>query len=240
MGHQGSEGKTVTGIEIGAVNETIMAATRKGWVEWAESKQFCQITNGLNGKTIIKLYRCVIQPKVFYGLSAWNTENLGKTSELQNTVLHTVTGGYSKPAVRNLELLTGVKLVDIQIQILTIKRLSKVLSTNDSMKKYILEIADTNQKVRRNLKILKCFLAWKFNSRTNRNIDINEFIAYILTYNQAGQGHFVTSHLGDNMASVAWATKVSTKWVDQIDRITIFKEISMFVVWLGRFAPLAK
>ena len=26
-----------------------------------------------------------------------------------------------------------------------------------------------------------------------------------------GQGHFVTSHLGDNMASVPWATKVSTK-----------------------------
>ena len=35
-----------------------------------------------------------------------------------------------------------------------------------------------------------------------------------------GQGHFVTSHLGDNMASVTWATKVSTKWVDQIDQLT--------------------
>ena len=56
-----------------------------------------------------------------------------------------------------------------------------------------------------------------------------------------GQGHFVTSHLGDNMASVTWATKVSTKWVDQIDQLTdIFKEGIIFVVWLGRFAPLAK
>ena len=56
-----------------------------------------------------------------------------------------------------------------------------------------------------------------------------------------GRGHFVTSHLGDNMASVTWATKVSTKWVDQIDQLTdIFKEVSIFVVWLGRFAPFAK
>ena len=35
-----------------------------------------------------------------------------------------------------------------------------------------------------------------------------------------GQGHFVTSHLGENMASITWATKVSTKWVDQIDQLT--------------------
>ena len=56
-----------------------------------------------------------------------------------------------------------------------------------------------------------------------------------------GQGHFVTSHSGDNMASVTWATKVSTKWVDQIDQLTdIFEEVSIFVVWLGRFAPFAK
>ena len=56
-----------------------------------------------------------------------------------------------------------------------------------------------------------------------------------------GQGHFVTSHLGDNMASVTLATKVSTKWVDQIDQLTdLFKEFSIFVVWLGRFAPFAK
>ena len=176
---------TVTGIEIGAVNETIMTASRNDWAEWAKHKQFCQITNGLNCKTIIKLYRCVIQPKVFYGLPAWNTENLSKISDLQNTVLHTATGGYSKPAVRNLELMTGVKPVDIQVQILTIKFLSKVLSTNDYMKKYILENADTNPKVIRDLKMLKCFLAWKFNSRTNRNIDINDLTAYSLTYNQA-------------------------------------------------------
>ena len=57
----------------------------------------------------------------------------------------------------------------------------------------------------------------------------------------AGQGHFVTSHLGNNMASVTWATKVSTKWVDEGDQLTdIFKEVSLFVVWLGRFAPFAK
>ena len=56
-----------------------------------------------------------------------------------------------------------------------------------------------------------------------------------------GQGHFVTSHLGDNMASVTWATKVLTKWVDQIDQLTdIFRGVSIFVLWLGRFAPLAK
>ena len=53
------------------------------------------------------------------------------------------------------------------------------------MKKYTLENADTNQKVRRDLKIFKCLLAWKINSRTNRNIDINELTAYTFTYNQA-------------------------------------------------------
>ena len=58
---------------------------------------------------------------------------------------------------------------------------------------------------------------------------------------QKGQGHFVNSHLGMNMASVTWATKVLTKWVDQIDELTdIFEEVSIFVVWLGRFAPFAK
>ena len=176
---------TVTGIEIGAVNETIMTATRKGWAEWAKLKHFCHITNGLNCKTIIKLYRCVIQPRVSHGLPAWNTENLSKISDLPNTVLHTATGGYSKQAVRNLELMTGVKPVDVQVQILTIKFLSKVLSTNDYMKKYILENADINPKIKRDLKMLKCFLAWKFNSRTNRNIDINDLTAYTLTYNQA-------------------------------------------------------
>ena len=47
-----------------------------------------------------------------------------------------------------------------------------------------------------------------------------------------GQKHF--SKLGDNMASVTWATKVSTNWVDQIDQLTdIFEEDSIFVVWLG-------
>ena len=43
------------------------------------------------------------------------------------------------------------------------------------------------------------------------------------------------------MASVTWATKVSTKWVDQFDQLTdIFEEVSTFVEWLGRFAPFAK
>ena len=55
-----------------------------------------------------------------------------------------------------------------------------------------------------------------------------------------GQGHFVTSHLGDNMASVTWATKVSTKWVDQIDQLTdIFKEVSIFVVRLRSLRQVA-
>ena len=55
------------------------------------------------------------------------------------------------------------------------------------------------------------------------------------------QGHFVTSHLGDNMVSVTWATKMSTKWVDLFDELTdIVKEVSLFVLWLGRFAPFAK
>ena len=39
-------------------------------------------------------------------------------------------------------------------------------------------------KVIRDVKILKCFLAWKFNSRTNRTININEMTAYTLTYNR--------------------------------------------------------
>ena len=39
------------------------------------------------------------------------------------------------------------------------------------------------------------------------------------------------------MASVTWATKVSTKWVDQIDQLPdIFEEVDIFVVWLGRVA----
>ena len=43
------------------------------------------------------------------------------------------------------------------------------------------------------------------------------------------------------MASVTWATKVSTKWANQIDQLTdIFKEVILFVVLLGRFAPFAK
>ena len=49
----------------------------------------------------------------------------------------------------------GVKPVDIQIQILIIKFLSKVLSTKKYMKKHILENADTNPKIRRDIKILK-------------------------------------------------------------------------------------
>ena len=57
----------------------------------------------------------------------------------------------------------------------------------------------------------------------------------------AGQGHLVTSHFSDSMASVTWATKVSTKYVDQIDQIIdIIKEVSIFAVWLGRFALFAK
>ena len=56
-----------------------------------------------------------------------------------------------------------------------------------------------------------------------------------------GQGHFITGHLGNNMASVTWATKVSTKSVDQIDQLTdIFEKVTIFVEWLGRFAPFAK
>ena len=44
-----------------------------------------------------------------------------------------------------------------------------------------------------------------------------------------------------NMASVTRATKVSTKWVDQIDQlIDKFEEVTIFVLWLGRFAPFAK
>ena len=39
--HKGSERLTVTGIEIGAVNETITTARRKSWAEWAKLKQFC-------------------------------------------------------------------------------------------------------------------------------------------------------------------------------------------------------
>ena len=76
----------VTGIEIGALNETIMTATRNGWAEWTKLKQQTQITNVLNWKTINKLYRVFIQPKVFYGLPTSKNENLSKMSELQNTV----------------------------------------------------------------------------------------------------------------------------------------------------------
>ena len=47
--------------------------------------------------------------------------------------------------------------------------------------------------------------------------DINATQSAACTFEKMGQGHFVTSHLGDNMASVTWATKVSTKWVDQIE-----------------------
>ena len=74
-------------------------------------------------------------------------------------LLGTVSDMHSKNilsiSVRNLELMTGVKPVDMQIQILTIKFLSNVLSTNDYMKKHILENVDTNPKVRRDIKILK-------------------------------------------------------------------------------------
>ena len=56
-----------------------------------------------------------------------------------------------------------------------------------------------------------------------------------------GQGHFVTSNMGGNMASITWATKVSTKWVDQIDQLTdMFEEVSTFDVWLCHSAPFAK
>ena len=55
---------------------------------------------------------------------------------------------------------------------------------------------------------------------------------FIHLFVQQGQGHFVTSHLGDNMASVTWA--ITNQLTD------IFEEVSIFVVWLGRFAPFAK
>ena len=79
----------------------------------------------------------------------------------------------------------------------------------------------------------------------NQNFDPSCFYPIqklgVSTRGLTGQGHFVTSHLGDDKASVTWATKVSTKWVDQIDQLTdIFEEVSIFVVWIGRFAPFAK
>ena len=74
--------------------------------------------------------------------------------------------------------------------------------------------------------------------------EISDLLTQRLTFfdmSLSGQGHFFTSHLGNNMASVTWATKVSTNWVDQIDQLTdIFEGVSIFVVWLGRFAPFAK
>ena len=46
------------------------------------------------------------------------------------------------------------------------------------------------------------------------------------------------------MLSAKWDLQkghLPTKWVDQKDQFTdIFKEVSLFVVWLGRFAPFAK
>ena len=51
----------------------------------------------------------------------------------------------------------------------------------------------------------------------------------------SGQGHFVTSHFGDNMASVTWATKVSAKWVDQL--FDIVDEVSLFVVFASLPSP---
>ena len=47
----------------------------------------------------------------------------------------------------------------------------------------------------------------------------------------SGQGHFVTSHLDDNMASVTWATKVLTEWVDQIDQITDIVEEVRYLLY---------
>ena len=65
-----------------------------------------------------------IQLKVFHGHPAWNKGNVRKNSELQNTVLHTATGGYSKAVVWSLKVITGVRQVYIQNQIRTIKFLS--------------------------------------------------------------------------------------------------------------------
>ena len=71
--------------------------------------------------------------------------------------------------------------------------------------------------------------------------DCGSDVVHATVVSAEGPGHFVNSRLGDNMASVTWATKVSTKWVDQIDQLTdIFEEVSNFVAWLGRFAPFAK
>ena len=79
------------------------------------------------------------------------------------------------------------------------------------------------------------------NSLINRRWDLSTCLQCSNRVDCTGQGHFVTSHLGDNMASVLWPTKVSIKWVDQIDQSTdIFEEVSIFVVWLGHFAPFAK
>ena len=88
--------------------------------------------------------------------------------------------------------------------------------------------------------LLVCRCTWAEGNITTGEI-FSFIIHVIISRFFQGQGHFVTSHLGNNMASVTWATKVSTKWVDQIDQlIDIFEEVSIFVVWLGRFAPFAK
>ena len=61
---------------------------------------------------------------------------------------------------------------------------------------------------------------WKISQSSTkfRHVSILRASASLVVIPGEGRkGHFVTNHSGDIMASVTWATKVSTKWVDQID-----------------------
>ena len=56
------------------------------------------------------------------------------------------------------------------------------------------------------------------------------------TTTPGGSGTFCHQPFGQQFGVGHMGNKVSTKWVDQIDQITdIFKEVSIFVVLLGRF-----
>ena len=143
------------------------------------------IVSGLTARSILKIYKLITPPKILYGVSAWSDCNLDPLITLQRAWLYSATGSFYNPANCDLELLTDITPIKIQVELKTAKFLAKLYVKGDNLKHTIFDPNTANPKINNDVTILKRFLAFKNNLRSSHRLELDEIDVQTFQYGKS-------------------------------------------------------
>ena len=173
------------GTIVGNPKKQVTSAAGKGWADLNRIKEFCSPYSGLTARSILKIYKLITLPKILYGVSAWSDCNLDPLITLQRAWLYSATGSFYNPANCDLELLTDITPIKIQVELITAKFLAKLYVKGDNLKHTIFDPNTANPKINNDVTILKRFLAFKNNLRSSHRLELDEIDVQTFQYGKS-------------------------------------------------------